>query len=587
MGLLGGMKMSQDEIRKHIELQRVKLAQKVEKQKLEEKIKLKQEKERKQKELLDQKLAEERAQAELDVQLQLKKLSTIEEESSKPPSEAAQSINNDEMPDVERDEPVAQYDNSLPNPSQIEDPTSTQIHGGYQSTFGNGDTFNDRADSYFGATNNDKPMDKSPRYSDDEDFDDYFERDEPDQESYSNITQKPSEHIAQPVMQQQEKPLEVEDYDTLQHEQQAEHPISNVDGGQDVQYQENPDFGRTEKTKVKFEIMSQVESLKRKIQEQQKVKRVKNEDAKKAALAQIFKNKTKIDDGLKQANQVHDNLSNRQFETLADPKDEPRSEESHEFGNIHNIQNETPGFLKASVGMPIPPEHVVDDPQDAPQHDMYNNDLLKSQKFDQHMIRNLDLGDHTTPNSQFQRSAKNELGYNPDFDDEIEDDVYEEDFEQDAPPDHKVSTFEAPDNDDLDRNMEIPIAVNPNNRYQTTFGMSQDSLADVSNMNPLEESEYTKVAPQKMDFYATADQNNITQNDESGSEKRDTGSFFATKDKDFVDQRPEDNVFEYNQQTLTPTQTDGSRQAQKEVQMSFKFQNEASLSIIDCTFFRL
>ena len=318
----------------------------------------------------------------------------------------------------------------------------------------------------------------------------------------------------------------------------------------------------SDRNRFKFEIQFQVQNLKRKIEQQNHLKEQKNYDAKKAALAQIFKNRNTVEDTLREANEVRHNLSMNNYEPIQDPiVNNKASHQSHEFSN--KIKD-TPGFhspVAASMQNAIPDSSIKDNEFDL--------DFQKSQKFDQHIIRTLN------PNQNYQRIAKGELGYHAsddEIDEEVDDEVYEDDFENDESP------YRQNDNDDkdkaladsLDKNMEIPIAVNPNNRYNDTFGMSQDSLVEVSNMNPLEESDYNNVA-KRMNFY---DSLNVGPKNEDikVEHHQDTGHFSEQKQypSDFRDQ---DKVFNYDEPDAE-SHIDQTNTPQKEVQMSFKFENK-------------
>lgn len=127
--------------------------------------------------------------------------------------------------------------------------------------------------------------------------------------------------------------------------------------------------------------------------------------------------------------------------------------------------------------------------------------------------------------------------------------------------------------------MEIPI--NPDSKYRDTFGISQDSLVESLNVNPLDESEYSKVTPKKMNFYSTfeVDEQVNNQKQYQSEQKIDNSRFTANKEsskdpKSFTQNR----IFEYNQDE--DDQSQFSKSAQKEVQMSFKFQNK----VISCIF---
>lgn len=409
-GTTSGQKMTQDEIKKHIEQQRLKLAQKVEKQKLEKKLKI--EKEKHDKELEEklalekiefEKLEAERRQKE-EALLLLKQLSTIKEESTPAHSEANFEVDHE----VDRD---------------------PQINNFYGNTYNNASTLNDRADSYFGTANRNKAnYDKSPHYSDDDDFEDLFERDQPDDESSVTVKtsvskRMPEEARAHDVKpnklfaSSKEKSLKSDTYDAY-HYIEPDHKVEQPE----ELYIENEETDNSDRYRYQFEIKSQVENLKRKIQQQQKMKHQQNFDAKKAALAQIFKNKAKIDEDLQKANEVRDNLPSHEKEDEDEDEYDRKVVESvgpAQSEKIHNFEfkaRDTPGFRKSESSEENDYENYADD---VPQSYEYNLDLLKSQKFDQHLIRNIDL---SAEKPTFHRSAKAEVGYS-NSDDEIDDEV--------------------------------------------------------------------------------------------------------------------------------------------------------------------
>ena len=157
------MKMTREEIRKHAELQKLKLAQKVQQKKIE---KQKIEKELKQKEL-EEKLKKQQ-QEEMEAKIR-------EEAELKAKQEAELKAQNFVQ---DNNQNVFENDSRNINQDQQEEVKYFTSKNMYESTFGNADTFNDRADTYFEPN-----KETNSNYSDDEDFDDYFEREEPDNES--------------------------------------------------------------------------------------------------------------------------------------------------------------------------------------------------------------------------------------------------------------------------------------------------------------------------------------------------------------------------------------------------------------------
>ena len=133
-------------------------------------------------------------------------------------------------------------------------------------------------------------------------------------------------------------------------------------------------------------------------------------------------------------------------------------------------------------------------------------------------------------------------------------DIYEEDFEDE--PIEEVHSHE--NEDDMDKNMELPIPeISENQRYQHTFGEpSEQSYTEVSNMNPMEESEYSKgIIPKGTRFDNSQHQyGNLAEMPEIKS-----GSDLNTE-KNIT------NVFKYQ----PPEDTSN----EKDFQMSFRFQKK-------------
>lgn len=241
-------------------------------------------------------------------------------------------------------------------------------------------------------------------------------------------------------------------------ESREKHVIEDEDkDDNDLHHKDSVD--NQERYRIQFDIKSKVENLKKKIQKQNKMKLDKNKEAKLAAFDMLFSKK-------KTEKEV----------------EEQRSEES-DNSNKDNYQ--------------------YDIDLNAEQH--YANLISPTQKDSLHEFNRNNFKDNIKPNlpstnsevAYFQRSTK--FDSMPVIDHGASDDIYEEDFEDD------IIEENTPDRDDLDRNMELPIPNAPiNNRYQQTFGVSEDSFADVSGMNPLEESEYTnKITPKKIAFNDT------------------------------------------------------------------------------------
>lgn len=194
--------------------------------------------------------------------------------------------------------------------------------------------------------------------------------------------------------------------------------------------------------KLQFDIKSHAENLKRKIRKQEEEKREKHLESKKAALEFILKKKKT------------DKISQQRIQFINEPE-EPE------------IQNDFNNGISPSQ----------------------DDSLTKySDKNDVREIKDKREGNIDT--AHFQKSTK--------FDNfstlhnEDNDEIYEEDFENNEDDENHIHN-----DDGLDKNMEIIIEGNQNNRYQHTFGVSEDNY-DVSEINPLEESASTQITQKKI-----------------------------------------------------------------------------------------
>ena len=231
------------------------------------------------------------------------------------------------------------------------------------------------------------------------------------------------------------------EYQEFYHQEEENKDESNGDPEESPQESHN-------NYKVQFELKSHVENLKRKIRKQEEEKHEKHLESKKAALEHILKKKKT------------EKINQQRIQFISEPED--------------------PG-LNENNGIISPNQ----------------NDSLAKYDEDDNPQYNIKKGGRNIETAHFQKSAK--------FDnfstlrEEEPDEIYEEDFENNEEEENRYHS-----DDDLDKNMEIIIENNPNKRYQHTFGASEDNF-DISEINPLEESESTLLTQNKLNKTDTLD----------------------------------------------------------------------------------
>ena len=124
--------------------------------------------------------------------------------------------------------------------------------------------------------------------------------------------------------------------------------------------------------------------------------------------------------------------------------------------------------------------------------------------------------------------------------------------------------------------MEIIIEGNQNNRYQHTFGVSEDNY-DVSEINPLEESGSTQITQKKIIRNETLD----VEDDWESYEFKDNSSKISSSNK-YSDTLK--SVSPAEKDVNIPTRFDQradsiNSSAQKQFKMSFKFENKELVSL--------
>ncbi|CAI2380791.1 unnamed protein product [Moneuplotes crassus] len=284
-------------------------------------------------------------------------------------------------------------------------------------------------------------------------------------------------------------------------------------------------FGTLEKNKMQFEIKYQVQNLQKKIKEQERQKEDKIQEAKRGAIDLLMKMKKK---------------SNEEGE-------------SHNTGP-NSLSIQPPEYSKGLELKENNYKVLMSPTQNDSLHD-FDSEPDETHETDQHKGRNVDT-------AYFQRSAKfdsilrEEEIKEENEDNEENDDIYEEEYEEE--PQEEIHPLHQ---DELDKNMEIPIPKGPiNHRYQQTFGEpSEQSYGNFSNINPLDESDnsygITPIRPKTT--------SKITKNDDWDDFDLNNAEEGKTNSKD----HNSTNVFQYEQ----PTENQSS---EKDFQLSFRFKNK-------------
>lgn len=312
----------------------------------------------------------------------------------------------------------------------------------------------------------------------------------------------------------------------------------------DEDEQEDPSSNQ-DRFRMQFEIKSQIESLKRKIKKQQDENHSKHNEAKKAALDFILKKK-------KTEREAQQNVEPKE-EPKMEPKVEPKVESKPDEGEKCHYY-----------------KHLISPSQKDSLQRFEQQDFQEIDDYDMPDV--VDRGKLET--AHFQRSTK--FDTMPIAEPEPNDDIYEEDFEHEEIDDESENEpVDIGPVDALDKNMEIPIPNAPNNRYQQTFGGSSESYVEVSGMNPLEESEYTKFTPKKMNFNNTLDvEDEWTSYGQADSNSKGTESSYIksqyNRDSDTCkDNDTGTNVFSYEDQGRNMPDI-----KPKDFQLSFRFENK-------------